>query len=405
MMSDDIVLPIPNLELPQHVFTLSQPSLGYLQDRARVELLAGIQKDHMAPYYRFLTFTPEASASTSATTTSPPTNTTRPLPFDPQVYDEMAAKNKGELESFDKRLEEAEKTEGESDVADLLRGKAMYLVKIGDKEKALPALELALEKSPGLGTKIDLVLTLVRVGFFFGDQTLVKDNLAKADELIEKGGDWDRRNRLKVYQAVQLLSIRQFNRATPLLLDSLSTFTATELVSYEQLVLYAVVSGTLTLGRVEIKKKILQSPEVNSILHEIKDISEYTKSLYDCHYAKFFIALASLEQTHLLPSQILRPHARWYIREMRIRAYAQLLESYSSLTLKSMSLAFGVSESFVDNDLSRFISSGRLNCTIDQVNGIVETTRASSKSAQYETAIKRGDVVLGSLQRLSKVLY
>jgi len=405
MMSDDIVLPIPNLELPQHVFTLSQPSLGYLQDRARVELLAGIQKDHMAPYYRFLTFTPEASASTSATTTSPPTNTTRPLPFDPQVYDEMAAKNKGELESFDKRLEEAEKTEGESDVADLLRGKAMYLVKIGDKEKALPALELALEKSPGLGTKIDLVLTLVRVGFFFGDQTLVKDNLAKADELIEKGGDWDRRNRLKVYQAVQLLSIRQFNRATPLLLDSLSTFTATELVSYEQLVLYAVVSGTLTLGRVEIKKKILQSPEVNSILHEIKDISEYTKSLYDCHYAKFFIALASLEQTHLLPSQILRPHARWYIREMRIRAYAQLLESYSSLTLKSMSLAFGVSESFVDNDLSRFISSGRLNCTIDQVNGIVETTRASSKSAQYETVIKRGDVVLGSLQRLSKVLY
>ncbi|KAF8513026.1 proteasome 26S subunit [Hysterangium stoloniferum] len=403
-MSDDIVLPIPNLELPQYAFTLSQPSLGHLQDKARVDLLTGIQKDHMAPYYRFLTSTPEPSASTSAPT-SPPTNTTRPLPFDPRVYDEMAAKNKEELESFDKRLEEAEKTEGESDVADLLRGKAMYLVKIGDKEKALPALELALEKSPGLGTKIDLVLTLVRVGFFFADQTLVKVNLAKADELIEKGGDWDRRNRLKVYQAVQSLSIRQFNRATPLLLDSLSTFTATELVSYEQLVLYAVVSGTLTLGRVEMKKKILLSPEVNSILFEIKDLSEYTKSLYDCHYDKFFIALASLEQTHLLPSQILRPHARWYIREMRIRAYAQLLESYNSLTLKSMSLAFGVGESFVDNDLSRFISSGRLNCTIDQVNGIVETTRASSKSAQYETVIKRGDVVLGSLQRLSKVLY
>ena len=57
------------------------------------------------------------------------------------------------------------------------------------------------------------------------------------------------------------------------------------------------------------------------------------------------------------------------------------------------------------SDLSHFISSGRLNCSIDQVNGIVETTRASSKAAQYEIVIKRGDVLLGSLQRLSKVLY
>lgn len=49
---------------------------------------------------------------------------------------------------------------------------------------------------------------------------------------------------------------RQFHRATPLLLDSLSTFTATELLPYEKLVLYAVVAGTLSLGRVEMKKKV-----------------------------------------------------------------------------------------------------------------------------------------------------
>lgn len=52
---------------------------------------------------------------------------------------------------------------------------------------------------------------------------------------------------------------RQFQRATPLLLDSLSTFTATELLPYEKLVLYAVVAGTLTLGRVEMKKKVCSS--------------------------------------------------------------------------------------------------------------------------------------------------
>jgi len=58
--------------------------------------------------------------------------------------------------------------------------------------------------------------------------------------------------------------------------------------------------------------------------------------------------LASLEQTHLIPSRTLNPHARFYVREMRILAYSQLLESYRSLTLESLSRAFGVSVDFVD---------------------------------------------------------
>jgi hypothetical protein len=37
--------------------------------------------------------------------------------------------------------------------------------------------------------------------------------------LIEQGGDWDRRNRLKVYRGLHLLSIRQFAKGGELLLD------------------------------------------------------------------------------------------------------------------------------------------------------------------------------------------
>lgn len=41
-------------------------------------------------------------------------------------------------------------------------------------------------------------------------------------------------------------------------------------------------------------------------------------------------------------------HYTYYIREMRIIAYSQLLESYSSLTLKYMADAFGVTTEFID---------------------------------------------------------
>ncbi|KAG1893588.1 uncharacterized protein F5891DRAFT_985734 [Suillus fuscotomentosus] len=65
-------------------------------------------------------------------------------------------------------------------------------------------------KTPGLGSRIDIVLTLIRQGFFFGDNGLITENLPKAERFIEEGGDW-----LKTVGA--------------LLLDALSTFIATEL--------------------------------------------------------------------------------------------------------------------------------------------------------------------------------
>jgi hypothetical protein len=42
------------------------------------------------------------------------------------------------------------------------------------------------------------------------------------------------------------------------------------------------------------------------------------------------------------------PHYRYYVREMRIMAYTQLLESYRSLTLQYMADAFGVTVEYID---------------------------------------------------------
>lgn len=117
---------------------------------------------------------------------------------------------------------------------------------------------------------------------------------------------------------------------------------------------------------------------------------------------------AEVEEQYLVTSPLLAPHARFYVREMRIKAYSQLLESYRSLTMERMCRSFGVSENFMDRwessawqilttrDLSRFIASGRLLCTIDKVNGIITTNKLSSenKTAAYEQVIKQGDLLL-----------
>jgi len=46
-------------------------------------------------------------------------------------------------------------------------------------------------------------------------------------------------------------------------------------------------------------------------------------------------------------------HSGFYTREMKIKAYGQLLESYRSLTLEYMAVAFGVAEDYIDQVRSR----------------------------------------------------
>lgn len=234
--------------------------------------------------------------------------------------------------------------------------------------------------------------------------------------LNEKGGDWDRRNRLKVYEGLFLISRRQFKEASNMLLDTLATFTSTEMLEYKEFVRYAILTAALILSRPDFKKKVLESPEILECIHQLPHLSDFASSFYNCQYAVFFKSLAEVEKTLKLDIY-LHPHYKYYVREMRIRAYSQILESYRSVTVKSLATSFGVTEDWIDryflvgliltcspSDLAHFISAGRLNAVIDKVAGVVETNRPDAKNAQYQQSLKEGDNLLNSIQKLSRVI-
>lgn len=243
-----------------------------------------------------------------------------------------------------------------------------------------------------------------------------------------------------------MLTVRSYNLAAPLLLDSLSTFTSYELCSYSSLVVYAVLAGSLSLKRVDFKSKVVDAPEIKAILGsgdekdaagdaEMKDVSASTpekastlvnlnalgsgsgapaeaeapmdfsplsslvNSLYTGDYRKFFLALAAVEENFLTQDRYLFEHRAWFVREMRLRGYQQLLQSYRIVGLPSMAQAFGVSVDFLDRDLAKFISGGRISCTIDRVQGVIETTRPDDKNKQYTDVVKQGDALITKLQK------
>lgn len=49
------------------------------------------------------------------------------------------------------------------------------------QDGALAAHEIAYQKSAGLGSKIDLRLTQIRIGFFHSDHAVIQSNIDKAE--------------------------------------------------------------------------------------------------------------------------------------------------------------------------------------------------------------------------------
>ena len=379
------ILTVPKMQLTQLKFQLLQQQAT--SKNAAQELLVAVKQDRMAPYYQYLQETLPAGL----------------LPMDQQLMQSMLADNKKSHEELVAKLDDAQRNFGEAEVSDALLALAEHFTRIGDKPLALQALKNAYDKAVGAGMKLDIVFVQLRLGLFFGDQQLINRNLELAQQLVDEGGDWDRRNRLKAYRGIQLLSVRDFKSAVSLLLDSLPTFTATELMEYKDFVKYTVLCALLTVGRADLKSKVLESPEILEVLHEIPHLEDYINSLYQCKYGQFFRSLAEVE-AYLKNDYYLHAHFNWYTREMRIVAYKQILESYRSLSLDSMAKHFGVSKEFIDADLAKFISGGRLHCVIDKVEGVVQTNRPDNKNAQYQQCIKEGDLLLNRIQKLSRVI-
>jgi 26S proteasome regulatory subunit N7 len=372
------------MDLPRWRFLLSLPQYAQ-KEEIKQKLMNAIKENNMTPYYEDVC-------------------TQFNWPKDENLIQTMRKNNEATKKELEDKTEDAVKNLGSTEVRESYLKRAEFFTRIGDKEQALSMYRQTLEQTVGLGSKLDIALTNIRIGIFYDDMELVKRSIERAKSMIEEGGDWDRRNRLKVYEAYYLMRIRQFLPAANLFLDTLSTFTSEELFDYKTFIFYTIITTIVSLDRVTLNKRILDSPEIKSVIHDLGALGTLITSYYNGDYGTFFKSMVQVLDEHIALDLAVHRHARYWAREMRVRAYAQFLESYKTVNLSSMASLFSVTGEFLDKELSRFIAAGRLNCKVDKVGGVIETNRPDTKNAQYQSVIKQGDHLLNRIQKLSRVI-
>jgi len=308
------------------------------------------------------------------------------------------------LDDLELKVDDAKESAGDMEVLDARFSVARFAAKCLSKDKALDAYDKVLEL-PKLsrGKKIDALMEQARVASFYGDTKRNSQLIQKAVNLASDGGDWDRRNRLKVYNALTQILARDIKAAASFLIDCIATFSCTELCSYKDFVVYTIMTNILHLPRTELKEKIIDGPEILAIKSEIPIVFKLVNALYDCDYKTYLTAMVEV-QPILVADRFLQPHAGYIMRELHVLGYKQFLDSYKSVTLESMASSFGVGTQFLDVQLSRFIAAGRLTAKIDKYGGVVETNRPDLKNAQYRDMIQKGDLLLNRIQKLARVV-
>jgi 26S proteasome regulatory subunit N7 len=309
-----------------------------------------------------------------------------------------------QIDQFQRRVAEAREHEGETEVREALVARSAFWAQTGDVERATRSYEAAFQETVAVGPKLDICFALFRLGLAVEDRRLMRRELARARDLLAKGSDWERRNRLRVYNAIyRLFSEGDWKEAVDAFLDGLATFTATELLSFGHFVFYAVICSLATRERVVLQERVAASPEVLQVIDQYPTLRDCLNAFVSCDYLRIMQTLPSILY-QIRNDRLLHRYEAFLGREIRLAAYTQYLKAYKSVTLANMASAFGVRVSFLDEELARFIAAGRLSVKIDRLAGVILTSRSDSRSTLYQDVLKQGDALLNRLQKLSRII-
>ena len=288
--------------------------------------------------------------------------------------------------------------------------KATYIFEIGKiykEQKMMPeAIEKfkeTISKTQSFNTKVDALFEICHIGLLEKDLDILKEYLQKIKDLLKEGGDWEKRNRLKVYEGLYLLFIRNFKDAGKNFLEALMTFTSYELFDFKTFVFYTAVINIISVDRKTLKEKIIDNSDVLSCINDIPHLQKFLNTFYDGQYAEFFKELYYIIQV-IKKDFYLSKHYNYYINEIRVKVYSQFLQSYKTVTMENMATVFGVSINFIDRELSNFISQGRINAKIDKVSGIIECNHNEQNIDLYQATIRDSDILISKIHKLSKLL-
>ena len=195
------------------------------------------------------------------------------------------------------------------------------------KDLAISTFKEVIQKSQSFNIKMDAVFEILLLSIQVKDLILLKEYLEVCKKYLTEGGDWEKRNKLRVYEGIYCMIVRDFKEAGKLFLDALMTFTSYELFDYKEFVFYTSLCNIITVDRNTLKSRIIDNPDVVACIKDIPYLEVFLDSYYNGQYETFFDYFIKLI-SKVKADYYIGSHHKFFIKEMRIKAYSQYLRKY-----------------------------------------------------------------------------
>ena len=109
-----------------------------------------------------------------------------------------------DLQKLEDAIKYAEENFGDTEVREAIMVKADFFRKNGEDEKAIKTYTYAYEKTVGISKRLEIYMILIQIFFKQGKLDEIKNYITKSKTLLEEGGDWENKNKLKVGRTINL---------------------------------------------------------------------------------------------------------------------------------------------------------------------------------------------------------
>ena len=192
------------------------------------------------------------------------------------------------------------------------------------KSESLEKFKNVIEKTQSFNLKMESVFEILHMSIEYKDIPLLKEYIDVCKKFLKDAGDWEKKNKLKVYDGLYCLLTKDFKTAGKLFLEALMTFTSYELLDYKDFVFYTAISNIITVDRVTLKNKVIDNSDVVTCIKDIPNLQNFLESFYNGNYSQFFIEFSEIIQ-RTKNDYFLSRHNNYFIKEMRIKVYSQFL--------------------------------------------------------------------------------
>jgi len=316
------------------------------------------------------------------------------LEYNKEDLDTMNHDIKQRLEKFEQQKEE--NTENEPMTLEIDRKLCEFYAQTFDTANFEKLAADLVSRDNSIPLKMCILMCKIRISIILEDRPALVRNVEEAKYVFDGCSDWESKNRFKVYCGLFHLIKAEFDKASEFFTDSLASFNAEELLSFDKLILYLVFTSLLSFERSRLKKEIIDNPEVR----KCRNYLELPECLFNCEYPRLFRSLLDFI-TYCEGDCFLRPFKEHFCKELKIKGYYQLLLCYQSVHLDKMAQFFNVEKSHVEEDLRNFIVEKKLNCVIDRVDGVVRM-RVGGKSEDLMYLLNTGENMLRDIKKSIK---